>query len=206
MTPLGSLLKYSAAVPDGKLIAGVLAASLGYAVVRYNVFGGVSADQLPVFVTNKAISVGSLVLLGVSRVVIDKPRRKHLGLIGLALALLHVMLSLLVLQPTYLAKLYLADGKMQWFGELSMLTGAIATVLLLWLAYATTTRPLPDQRPGSSLLPSVGRIVLALVAVHNLLLGASVWMNPAGWPGGLPPITLLSFVIATGLCVLPKSR
>ena len=82
---MGSLLKYSAAVPDGKLIAGVLAASLGYAVVRYNVFGGVSADQLPVFVTNKAISVGSLVLLGVSRVVIDKPRRKHLGLIGLAL-------------------------------------------------------------------------------------------------------------------------
>jgi len=193
-------------VRDVSVVAGVLAASLAYAVLRYNVFGDVSVEQIPVFVANKAISVASLAMLGISGVVADKARRKHAGLLGLALALAHLMLSLLVLDPAYLPKHYLETGRMRWNGEASMLAGIVATVLVLWLGHVTTTRPATAQVPGTSLVPGVGRIVLLLVAVHTLLLGYGAWLDVGGWPGAMPPITLLSFAGAIGFVLLRRRR
>jgi hypothetical protein len=191
---------------DARLVVGVLAVSLAYAVVRYNVFAGIDWSQVPVFITNKAISVAALVMLGISRVVADKARRKHLGLLGVAFAALHVVLSLMLFEPAYLAKLYRPNGTMTAAAEMSMLAGAIATVLLGWMLYATVMRPLDRQVVGTSLVRGLGRFTLVLVAVHVACIGWTVWLDLAKWPGGLPPITLLSFAIAVGFCLLPQSR
>lgn len=204
-TPAPSASSILSIVRDARLVAGVLAASLAYAIVRYNVFGAVSYEHIPVYVANKALSFSSLVLLGLSRLTPDKPRRKHLGLVGLGLALLHVLLSLLVLDPAYLPKHYVAGGRMQWNAELSMLAGSLSTIALLWLAYETATRPLQQQPVGSSLLPGLGRAALALVGVHTLLLGYGVWLDVGGWPAGMPPITMASFALATVFCLKRRS-
>lgn len=127
---------------DARLAAGVLAASLAYAIVRYNAFGSVSWQQLPLFVGNEPIAVTSLVQHGMSRVVADHQRCKHLGLAGLALALIHVLLSFVVLDRAYLPAQFTDAGRLRWGAEVSMLVGAIATALLLWLAYATLQRPI----------------------------------------------------------------
>jgi hypothetical protein len=37
---------------------------------------------------------------------------------------------------------------------------------------------------------------LAATAGHVLVMGLSGWLTPANWPGGLPPITLLAFLVA----------
>ncbi len=190
---------------DAKLVVGVLAVSLAYAVVRYNVFKGVSWEQLPIYVTNKAIAVAGLVLLGMSRLVVEIRRRKQLGLAGALLTGLHVILSFMLLEPAYFAQHYLPSGMMRWTGEASMLAGAIATALVGSLVYATTNRPVDTQVRGVSLLPGVARVVLALVAAHVALLGVSVWLDVGSWPGRLPPITLLSFLLALGFCVLPRT-
>lgn len=191
---------------DLRLAAWILAASVTYAIVRYNVFGTVSPEQIPIYVANKAISVASLVLLGLSRVVDEKPRRKWLGFVGLAGALIHLMMSLLVLQPAYLPRHFQPDGAMRWNAEASILAGILSLVGLLWLAYAAATHPLERQSPASSLVMGLGRIALALVAMHTLLLGYPTWPEVAKWPGGMPPITLLSFVLATAVCLLPRGR
>jgi peptidoglycan biosynthesis protein MviN/MurJ (putative lipid II flippase) len=94
---------------------------------------------------------------------------------------------------------------MRWTGEASMLAGAIAATLVGWLVYTTTNRPVDTQVRGVSLLPGVARVVLALVAAHVALLGVSVWLDVGAWPGRLPPITLLSFLLALGFCVLPRA-
>jgi energy-converting hydrogenase Eha subunit A len=191
---------------DLRLAAWVLAASFGYAVVRYHVFGSVSAEQLPIFVANKAISVASLVLLGLSRLVDEKPRRKWLGFVGLAGALIHLMMSLLVLAPAYLPKHFKPDGMMQWNVEASILAGVLSLVALLWLGFAAGTHPIERQRPTTSLVLRLGRIALGLTAVHALLLGYSTWAAVDQWPGSLPPITMISFGIAAAMCVLPRRR
>lgn len=191
---------------DVRLAAWVFAASLAYAIARYNVFGTVSVDQIPLYIVNKALSVASLVLLGLSRVVQDKARRKWLGFVGLGGALVHAFMSLLVLQPAYLPKHFKPDHAMHWNAETSMLAGVVSTVVLVWLAYVSTKRPVESQSNATSLVPGMGRIALALVAVHTLLLGYLTWPELQKWPGGMPPITMLSFGMALVACLLPPRR
>lgn len=191
---------------DRKLLAGLTGAGLAYAIVRYNVFKGVPWDQLPVYVANKAIALVGLMLLGLSRIVVEKQRRKNLGLSGALLVVVHVLMSLILLGPDYYASFYSELGQMTLAAELSMLAGALGTAGLLWLFYVTTIRPIAGQPNRTSLVPGLGRLVLAFTAVHVILIGVRGWFDVSSWPGSLPPITLLSFAIAAVLCVMPKVR
>ncbi len=173
--------------------AQVMLVAMGYAVLRYVLLGGVSADRLPVFITNKAVAVVGLVLLGAASL-ITGAQRAAFGAVGFGCVLLHLLLSLTVLSPAYLAKLYAADGRLTAAAEWSMLAGAVATLVLYMLSTA------PAKPTGArSLRPGAGQLVLALTAVHVLAIGYPSWSQPDTWPGHLPPITLLSFLIAVGL-------
>lgn len=197
---------YDSAVSDRRLIAGLTGAGLAYAIVRYNVFKGVPWEQLPVYVSNKAIAFVGLLLLGLSRVVVDKRRRKGLGLAGAGFVALHVLLSLMLAGPEYFPSLYTPAGQMTGTAALSMLAGALGSGALLWLFHSTKVRPVDGQRTRASLVPGLGRALLLFTAVHVGLIGMNGWFEFAAWPGSLPPITLLSFVIAAALMVVPKVK
>ncbi len=194
----------NAAMRDRKLVAGLTAAGLAYAVVRYNVFKGVPWDQLPVYVTNKAIALVGLVLLGLSRVVVDRQRRKSLGLTGAAFVAVHVILSLAPSWPTAYAGFY-DGGTLTSYATLSVGAGALGSAGLLWLFYATVFRPRRDEPHRTSLVPGLGRAVLVLTALHVGLIGIRGWFDLSTWPGSLPPITLLSFA-AAGVLLAARRR
>ena len=44
----------------------------------------------------------------------------------------------------------------------------------------------------------MGYFSLLLVAGHLLVMGLSGWLKPAGWPGMLPPITMVAMIVAIG--------
>ncbi len=44
--------------------------------------------------------------------------------------------------------------------------------------------------------PENGVLLLALAAGHVLVMGLSGWLAPQGWPGFLPPISLVAFIAA----------
>ena len=177
----------------------VLLVSLGYAVIRYIVWGGVPLAQLPVFISNKAVAVVGLVLLGTASVANGSSRAAY-GTAGMSMVLLHVVLSLIVLTPPYLGKLFAADGHLTAAGEWSMLFGSVALLLVCRLAIR------PTETSGSgSLIRGAGQWVLALTALHVLALGFPSWTNPAHWPGHLPPISLLSCVVAIGFLLARRS-
>lgn len=67
------------------IAARVFLLTLTYAVVRYTVFGSVPPSQLPVFLSNKAISVTALVVTG-SSMVTNGSRRTALGAVGFLIA------------------------------------------------------------------------------------------------------------------------
>lgn len=191
---------------------GVLLASFAYAALRYVVFGDVSVDQLPVFVMNKALSIAGLVLIalavGARPIAGAVPAaswlrrdRRALGMAGLAFAGVHTVLSLLLLDPAYFGKFYAAGaGRMTLAAELSMLAGAVALALLVWQSRITCGGTAGDDasRRASACRRWLGTGVLALAGLHVGFMGLPGWFTPADWPGGLPPITLLS----TGVAVL----
>lgn len=183
-----------------------LVLALVYAVLRYHqaFFGVHPSDQLPLFILNKALSFAALglIVLAVSarplahlsggRLSALKQQRRSIGLVGFGYAAVHSVISLAILTPDYYAKLYHDSGKMNTAGELSILTGTLAIALLTWQARLPKAG---DDEPRR-LLRSLGLVVLALTALHVAAMGWPGWFKPQAWPGGMPPITMLSFVLA----------
>ena len=189
-----------------RLIAVVFGFSLTYAVLRYNVFKGVPFDHLPLYVTNKAVSMTALLLIGVSHLARNVETRRRCGMAGFAAAGFHVLLSLALLSPAYYEKLFLSpDGSkgLALVGELSLLAGASAFFLLVLIAWPK--RP-ETAAAWQTAIPRLVRGVLALTAFHCLFYGWSGWWTPDRWPGFLPPITLLSFLFAAGTLLVGALR
>lgn len=181
--------------PVATLLA-LLAATLLYSILRYHIFGDIPWAQLPLFVLNKAISWTALALLALAYLRRDKPTARDLGVLGLFLTGAHIAMSLAILNPGYYAKLY-SGARLTALGEASLLAGIAAATVLALPAMAT----LPGMRAALGdarwlRWQRAGYWTLALTALHCALLGWTGWFTPANWPGKLPPITLLSFLIA----------
>lgn len=185
-------------------LAVAFAACLAYAIVRYVVLKGEPLASVPLYVTNKALAVFSVVALAAYAA---RPRAAWRGLArgaGLTAGGLHAVASVALLRPAYLGKLFApgADGRFTAAAEGALLCGAIALVALLALRIA---RPQPGPRrdgepPHARSWPRRaatlgGLVALVAVIVHSLLLGGLRAFDAARWPGGMPPMTLLGAVV-----------
>ena len=162
-----------------KAVIQSISVSVIYATIRYNLCKGMAWADWPLFIANKAAALAALILL--ATFAIRKCRGHEKGLMGLmsaafSLSLLHVAISLGILNPAYFSDLF-DQGRLTAKGGLVFMSGAVCIVGFYrrWL-----------------LLPRLS----AVLAFHVLLLGYAKWSAPADWPGYLPPITLLSFLLA----------
>jgi DMSO/TMAO reductase YedYZ heme-binding membrane subunit len=182
---------------------------LTYAVVRYHVFAGVEWSHFPLYIANKAISLAAVFFIGASyligktvRVYDDEPDKrliliKFSGLMGFSLAAIHSAMALLLFSADYYPKFFHEAGKMNLTGELSMAFG----VLSLWCLAITaiTSLPFMYEAVGADRWQRgqrMGYFSLLLAAGHVLVMGLSGWFAPGGWPGSLPPISLVAFIAA----------
>ncbi len=176
------------------LSTAVLVGCLGYAILRYLIFKGVSPQQLPLYIFNKAISWAGVILIGLAPFQKDWPARARTGIIGFVFGSFHLIASLLILNPTYFQKFYQANGWLTWQIELSFMVGLFAAGFMTWLFIATIHGPPPDAASYHNPFRWFGRGILLLTGVHVFLIGYEGWFTPLDWPGYLPPITLLSFL------------
>jgi len=196
----------------------VMGPCLVYAGVRYHVVQGVPLAQAPLYVLNKAVSLGGLAFLAISYLVgkvaglrwgdrrLELVVIKFCGLMGFSLIVAHILMSLAILDPAYYAKFY-AGTKLNLTGELSLSLGIFA----LWCFSLPTITSLPymyDELGADRWLRSqrVGYAGLILVAGHVLVMGVMGWLQPGDWPAGMPPVTALAFVIAIVPLVLRMVR
>jgi hypothetical protein len=183
-------------------IVAVLLVTSVYAVVRYCVFGGVSWEQVPVFVLNKAVSWGAVVFLFFAAYAFLKGRRdegRGWGRASLHAAVVHVLLSLVVVSREYFGKLYgVGEGgqRLSVWGELHFLFGVLAIYLFVLLVRY-------DARGNGERL-SLKRWASVCVLLHVVFLGVPGlgWLRVGTWPGGMPPISLISagFVVGALVC------
>jgi hypothetical protein len=173
--------------------------SLLYAVIRYNIAGDVPWSQFPVFIVNKATACSGVLLLGLAGLNNSVEKRHRLGLFASACLGLHCLLSLMLLTPAnFEGKFFQADNTFTTIGGLALLCGALGILgqAVLWRRSMNTT---PNS--GPSLINGLGRILLLLAAAHVTLIGFRTWTQWSQWPGYLPPITLLIFIIAIGFAI-----
>jgi len=186
----------------------VMGSCIVYAGVRYHVVQGTPLAQAPLYILNKAISLGGLAFLAMSYLVgkvaglrwDDRRLRlivtKFCGLMGVSLIVAHVLMSLALMGPAYYAKFYAAT-KFNITGELSLSLGVFA----LWCFSIPAITSLPymyEELGADRWLRSqrIGYAGLLLAAGHVFVMGILGWLRPGDWPAALPPITALAFVVA----------
>ncbi len=158
-----------------------------YTIIRYVVFGNVELIQVPTYLLNKSISMASTIFLLFASISYEKGKMKKLkywGSLSWYFAILHVLLSLSILSSAYYPKFFGLE-KMNLIGELTIMFGVMA-MFSFWI--------LRNGKKvfGSRLL--LRAIVGLLITAHLFVMGFTGWINISKWHGGLPPISLLSFI------------
>lgn len=193
----------------------VFAASLGYAMLRYAVYRGVPLSRLPLYLNNKALAVAAVALIAIayamgplarffpSAIVPRLDMRKWIGLFGFGLASLHALASLILFSPASYPKFFETNGQLNLVGELSMLFGVLGFAvfaIVAVLSVPSVARDVPEEtwlRVQRS-----GYLGLLLVLGHVFVMGYEGWGNPATWPGGLLPMSLVAFIIGAAALLL----
>lgn len=166
----------------------VLAISSLYTIIRYIFFGTVEADQIPIFLLNKSISFSSIIFLMLAAYNYHGKYYTKSAIWGKATfhtAGIHILLSLSIFSKQYYPKFFSGD-KMHFMGELAILLGVIASY-----CYYLTRKKRPFVQPLT-----VYCLASALVMGHLFAMGYRGWVNVQHWQGGLPPISLICFIIA----------
>ena len=191
----------------GKIIFFTLILCVAYAVLRYHILGPVPWNDFPFFILNKGISLAALVLLVLNfslgplkNTGIGVPgswlaARKVLGMTGFLLVLIHALMSFMLFSPAIYSQLFEADGSLTLFSGLSML-GGILSFVVLWGYNLSFQTHLRDEKAFIQFITSRNFLLFAMLlsAIHLFFMGFKGWSSPAGWHGGLPPISLVAFI------------
>jgi DMSO/TMAO reductase YedYZ heme-binding membrane subunit len=199
----------------GRIITIVLVFGLAYAVVRYHIAGPVPWKDFPFLILNKGISLSAFILLTLnfglgplSNLGVKVPEgwlnaRKALGMTGFLLVLIHALMSFMLFSPSVYGKFFEADGTLTLLAGLSMLGGVLAFVVL-WAYNLSFQTFLREDQVFIRFITSRNFLLFAMIfgGAHLIFMGYEGWLNPSGWHGGIPPVSLVAFAFfATGYVV-----
>lgn len=186
--------------------------SLTYAIARYHIFEGVPSKDFALYVMNKCLGLTAFMLftftfaLGPARSIgfeVSDPwlaTRKEIGIVSFALVLAHVLCSMLIFgSGAYYAKFFEVRGGLSAIGSWSMLLGVLSFVWLWLYNISFKTLQEGDER-FLRFITSKASLILAglLSAGHLSVMGFKGWTQPGNWAGGMPPITMVAFVVFLG--------
>lgn len=192
----------------GRIISVVLIFSIGYAIVRYHIAGPVPWKDFPFFILNKGISLAAFIMLTfnfglgpLNNLGFKVPigwlnARKALGMTGFLLVLVHALMSFMLFSPSVYAKFFEANGTLTLLAGLSLLTGVLAFVVL-WGYNLSFQTHLREDKAFIQFITSRTFLLWAMLlgALHLVFMGYEGWLNPSGWHGGIPPVSLVAIAI-----------
>lgn len=190
----------------GSIIVTVFLFGIAYAVVRYHIAGPVPWKDFPFFILNKGLSLSAFILLAgnfglgpLKNLGVNVPEgwlnaRKALGMTGFLLVLIHALMSFMLFSPAIYGKFFEPDGTLTLLSGLSMLGGVLAFVVL-WAYNLSFQTHLREDKAFIQFITSRQFLLVAMIlgGAHLVFMGYEGWLNPSGWHGGIPPVSLVAF-------------
>jgi len=171
--------------------------SLVYAILRYNIFKEVPWTDLPIYILNKAVALTIIILIFYNLVSKNNKSEdsKYLWIAVFFLTILHVLLSSVILIPEYFGKFY-NGNKLNLTGSISLLAGIFAFLGFIIkgvILYQGSNKT--NVKNNSPWLIQLKYLNHLFIGVHLFVMGFLGWFTPSHWPGWLPPISLLAFLL-----------
>lgn len=190
----------------GSIITWTLIFSMGYAILRYHIFGPVSWNDFPLFILNKGVSLAAFILLTFNfafgplrNLGVNVPggwlrAREAIGMTAFLLVLIHAVISFMLFSPATYGKFFESNGTLTALAGISMLGGILAFVVL-WAYNLSFKTFLREDKAFIEFITSRRFLLAAMLLglVHLFFMGYKGWLEPSGWHGGLPPISLVAF-------------
>ena len=188
------------------IILVTLLLAIGYSVLRYHIVGPVPWKDFPMFILNKGLclaafilltfnfSLGPLNSLGVRVSEGWLNARKAMGMSGFVLILIHALMSFMLFTPANYGKFFGDNGTLTLLAGLAMVFGVLGFVGL-WIYNLSFQTFLREDQAFIRFITSRKAMLFALVlgGLHLFFMGYEGWLQPAGWHGSLPPISLVAF-------------
>jgi hypothetical protein len=192
--------------PAWAIISWTFILSMGYAIIRYHVLGEVPWKDLPFLILNKGISMSALILLAFNFTFgplknLGAPipnswlrSRRIIGIVGFIQVFVHVIMSFMLFNPAVYPKYFEQNGTMTLITGLSMIGGVLAFIFL-WIYNVSFNAAFRKDKDLISFITSRKVLLSAMLfsGAHLVFMGYNGWLNPGGWLGGLPPISLIAF-------------
>jgi hypothetical protein len=205
----------------GKFLFVFFILSIGYAVLRYHIMGPVPWKDFPFYIMNKAIALCAFIVLSfcfsinpVQKLGITISEnclnaRRPLGALGGFLMFIHALMSFLLFNKANYAKFFEQNGSLTLFAGISMFGGVLLFSFLFVYSLSFSVF-LKNESLLSSFFKS--RVFLFFLMVFSLLhlffMGINGWIRVDHWHGGLPPISLIGFILllcSSLLHIFPKN-
>lgn len=195
-----------------KILMFVFLSSLAYSIARYHIFEAVPFKDFALYVMNKCLGLTAFILftftftLGPARSLgFEVPgtwlaTRKEIGIFSFALVLAHVLCSMLIFgSGGYYGKFFTGGVGLSGIGSWSMLLGVLSFVWLWLYNMSFKTLQEGDERFLRFITSRASLIFAGLLSAgHVTVMGFQGGTQPGNWAGGMPPITLVAFVVFLG--------
>ena len=122
--------------------------------------------------------------------------RRIMGIVGFIQAFTHVFMSFILFNPNVYGKFFDQDGMLTLNAGLSMFGGVLAFIFL-WIYNVSFSSNFRKDKDLISFITSrtVLLVAMFLAGSHIFFMGYTGWLDFSGWLGGLPPISLVAFVV-----------
>ena len=105
-------------------------------------------------------------------------------------------MSFMLFNPRVFAKFFEESGTITLMAGISMVTGVLAFIFL-WMYNVSFNSNFRRDKDLIGFITSrrVLLVAFTFTGFHLFFIGYEGWLNPEGWHGGLPPISLITFTV-----------
>lgn len=172
----------------------IFLACLTYACLRYHVFGNIAFDDFPMFIMNKVWASTALILLCLSILSSIKSTKKTAGLLCFLSSIIHIVLSICLLEPNYYDKFFV-QNQLTFQAQLCLSFGLYCFICFIPSLFIDNNlnQNIQNQTKFRKLCKVSTFASILFLLIHTSIAFYPGWFKFQLWPANLPPISLICF-------------
>ncbi len=194
---------YSRLKTQNKAMYFIVVLVLSYVMIRHFIHHDALSANVQTILINRVLAFFSMIFIGMSLFKRGRTRRaflsRQLALLGFAFAISHIIMTLLFFSEQHFP-IFFDHQELNLKGELILSTGVLS-IAVFCLPFIASFKVLGSRfyRERTNEFFMLSYISYVFSILHVCIIGMETWFTWESWPMLLPPISLIAFVISTGL-------